>query len=199
MKQLSILNKNYNNKVCSFTGYRSSKLNACISNSTLTIGDIEACLKSRMTEMLDEGFTIFRCGMANGADLMFAKIAIELRERYPNLVEFIAAIPCLEHDKGWNEHDRRLCRELTASADHAVLVSDCHYYNGCMAKRNRYLINGCDELLAVYTGQRGGTMQTINYAKGSGIKVTIIDPSKELIITLFETGKTEKSIREIYY
>jgi len=66
-----------------------------------------------------------------------------------------------------------------------------------MAKRNRYLINGCDELIAVYDGQRGGTMQTINFAKSSSIKVTIIDPAKEVIITLLESHKSEKPIERL--
>ena len=149
--------------------------------------DIEHCLRTRMSQMLDEDFAIFRCGMANGADLLFAQVALRLREQYPGLLKFTAVIPCLDHDKGWRDSDRILCSKITDSADEVVLVSNSHYYDGCMAKRNRYLITGCDELIAVYDGQRGGTMQTINFAKASRIKVTVIDPSKGIIITLRES------------
>jgi uncharacterized phage-like protein YoqJ len=62
-----------------------------------------------------------------------------------------------------------------------------------MQKRNRYLVDSCDEMLAIYDGQRGGTMQTINYAKSKRKKVTIIDPSKEVIITLRESYNTKES------
>jgi uncharacterized phage-like protein YoqJ len=186
---------NYTNRVCSFTGYRPQKLNACLarSPSSLTLEDIESVLRRQMLEMLDAGFTTFQSGMAIGGDLMFARIATELREQYSShLVKLIAVIPCLEHDKAWGESDRILCRELTAKADKVVLVSDRPYFDGCMAKRNRRLVDTCDEMLAVYDGQRGGTMQTINYAKGKGLKVTIIDPSKEKIIILRESLVSEK-------
>lgn len=188
---------NYTNKVCSFTGYRTKKLNSCLTGS-LKKEDIRKCLIGRMIEMLDNGFMTFQCGMAIGCDLMFAEAAIELKQRYSTLVRFVAVIPCLDHDKSWNDADRTLCREITEKADDVVLVSNSSYFDGCMAKRNRYLVETCDELIAVYDGQRGGTMQTVNYAKGKGIKVTIIDPSKETIITLREsfggTYKTERAL-----
>ena len=200
MEQLNLLDcddMNYTNKICSFSGYRAAKLSSCLSESTLTMQDIEQCLKIRMLEMLDEGFATFRCGMANGADLLFAQIVLQLQKEYHGLIKLVAAIPCLNHDKGWSEKDRALCREITEQADEKVIVSDSPYYDGCMAKRNRYLINGCDELLAVYDGQRGGTMQTINYAKGKNIKITIVDPSREVIITLRESQEFEKSIKGV--
>ena len=191
---------NYLNKVCSFTGYRTPKLNACLAtNPNLNMEDVRRCLKSQMLSKLEEDFTTFQCGMALGADLMFAQIALELREMYSaHLVKFVAVIPCLEHDKSWSQRERSLCRDLIRQADETVLVSDCRYFDGCMAKRNQYLVKTCDELLAVYDGQRGGTMQTVNFAKGKGIKVTVIDPSKSLIITLREsieeTYRKERSI-----
>jgi uncharacterized phage-like protein YoqJ len=155
-----------------------------------------------MIEMLDDGFTTFQCGMAIGSDLMFAEAALALKKRYSSLVKFIAAIPCLDHDKCWNESDRLLCRKILEKADDVLLVSDSRYFDGCMAKRNRHLVESCDELLAVYDGQRGGTMQTVNYAKGRGIKVTIIDPSKALILTLRGSAgfsrESFKSERKLY-
>jgi len=192
---------NYTNKVCSFTGYRTQKLNAALAvpGNNLKIEDIKECLKSQMLEMLDRGFTTFQCGMAIGTDLMFAEIALELKQMYsPLLVKFTAMIPCLDHDKNWTERDRILCRELTEKADDVIFVSNSHYFDGCMAKRNRRLVDTCDELLSVYDGQKGGTMQTINYAKGKGIKATIIDPSRAVIITLRESyGETLRTERKI--
>jgi uncharacterized phage-like protein YoqJ len=179
---------NYTNKVCSFTGYRTQKLNACLAHGSLTLADIEAVLKREMLSMLDRGFNKFLSGMAIGADMMFARLALELRDEYSSmLVKFVSVVPCLEHDNGWNLNDRLLCRRIIAEADENVLVSNTHYFKGCMAKRNRYLVDRCDELLAVYDGQHGGTMQTINYAKGLGRKITMIDPSKKALITLRES------------
>ena len=177
----------YTDKTCSFTGYRPKKLNACLSGE-FNILQLQELLKKQMQKMLDNGVSDFQCGMAIGSDLMFAQIAVALKERYPGLVKFSAAVPCLDHDKNWGEQDRSLCRELLGKADSVVYVSESRYYDGCMAKRNRYLVDTCDELLAIYDGQRGGTMQTINYAKKLGRKVTIINPRALEIITLRETN-----------
>jgi uncharacterized phage-like protein YoqJ len=190
---------NYLNRVCSFTGYRTQKLNYSLARSSLNEQDVEEAMRAIMLQMLDRDFSEFRCGMAIGADLMFARLSLELRRKYPSLVKFTAVIPCLDHDIRWNEADKRLCREITELADDVVLVSNVHYFNGCMAKRNRYLVDTCDELLAVYDGQSGGTMQTVNYAKGKGKKVSIIDPSRELLITLRESGRTKKPIRSLLF
>jgi uncharacterized phage-like protein YoqJ len=187
---------NYTNKVCSFTGYRPQKLSACLANGSLTLARVEEILRAEMLAMLDREFTTFMSGMALGSDMMFARIALELRERYTSaLVKLVAVIPCLDHDKAWNPRDRALCREMIEQADERVLVSDRPYFDGCMQRRNRYLVDSCDEMLAIYDGQRGGTMQTINYAKGKGRKITIIDPSKCAIITLRESYETVKPIK----
>jgi len=181
---------NYTKKVCSFTGYRTKKLNESLMRGSLTLEDLTDILEYEMKQMLDRGFETFQCGMASGADLLFAKTALRLKKEYPP-VRFIAVIPCLEHDKGWNHADRTACREAAEQADEVIMVSNTRYYDGCMAKRNRYLVDNCDELLAIYDGRPGGTMQTINFAKERGIRVTVIDPSKEVKITLREKLQPE--------
>ena len=144
--------------------------------------------------MLDRDFEIFQCGMAIGADLLFAKAVLELKkECAPYPVKFHAVIPCFDHDAKWWEADRAAFLEITEQADEVIYVSKTPYFNGCMAKRNRYLIDTCDELMAVFDGQQGGTMQTINYAKQKGKRIMMINPAKELKITLFESDKTTKA------
>jgi len=177
---------NYTKKICSFTGYRTKKLSESLAAGSLSSDSLKKILKLEMAKMLDRDFETFQCGMALGADLIFAEAALELKREYPP-TRFVAVIPCLEHDRGWNQTDRRLCREAAEKADGVVIVSNTRYYDGCMARRNRYLVDNCDELLAVYDGKPGGTMQTINFAKERGIRVTVINPSRELKITLMES------------
>jgi uncharacterized phage-like protein YoqJ len=186
---------NYTNKVCSFTGMRTKKLNFCYKNGLMQRSDVERHLEIQMREMLGRNFTTFQCGMAIGADMMFAQIALALKKEYDSIVRFIAAVPCLDHDCRWGASDRMLYRRIIAQADKVVLVNNHPYFDGCMQKRNRWLVDTCDELLAVHDGQKGGTMQTIGYAKGKdNLKVTIIDPAKALLITLRESYKTERSL-----
>jgi len=186
---------NYVNKVLAITGYRPEKLSVSLSQGGMSMKNLEKILRAQMIEALDNDFSTFVSGMALGTDLLFAKIAVELRAKYKPLgIKFIAALPCRDHDCNWGSRERELCRELVETADEVVLVSDSHYYDGCMAKRNRYLVDSCDELLAIYDGQRGGTMQTVNYAKKKGIQVSIIDPSRNKIVVLREKSANYSQI-----
>lgn len=42
---------------------------------------------------------------------------------------------------------------------------------GCMFRRNRYLVDNSDVLLAAYDGQAGGTAMTCEYARQNGVQV----------------------------
>ena len=46
-----------------------------------------------------------------------------------------------------------------------------------MQRRNRYLIDHADCLIAVYDGQPGGTRYTVEYAQKKGLYIMIIDPN----------------------
>lgn len=62
-------------------------------------------------------------------------------------------------------HDR-----LFTQAD--IVTATGHEYNrGCMFRRNRYLVDNADLLLAAYDGQPGGTAMTVEYAMNIGIPV----------------------------
>lgn len=52
------------------------------------------------------------------------------------------------------------------------------YREGCMLKRNRYLVDHAACLLAVYNGERrGGTAMTVRYAEKLNRDIHIIDPN----------------------
>ena len=62
-------------------------------------------------------------------------------------------------------------------ADEVVYVSR-EYQDGCMLKRNRYLVNHAACLLAVYNGEwRGGTAMTVRYARKMGREVIVLNPA----------------------
>jgi uncharacterized phage-like protein YoqJ len=114
-----------------------------------------------------------------------SETVLGLKKLYP-AVTLAAVIPCLEHDRQWDYTQRMRLSGIVAEADEVVTVSETPYYNGCMQKRNRYLVDTCDELLAVYDGMKGGTMQTVNYAKTKAKRITVIDPSKGVKVSLLQ-------------
>ena len=65
---------------------------------------------------------------------------------------------------------------LLHSADEIVLVSEQEYYDGCMQKRNRYMVDNSSKIIAVYNNTKGGTEQTINYAISQEKEIIIVKP-----------------------
>jgi len=171
---------NFSDKICSFTGYRFKKLYESIGDGG--IAGLKDIILDELRELTAGDFSVFQCGMALGSDMIFADAVLKLKREYPRL-KFIAAIPCLNQEKTWNENQKTHYRHLLDSADEVRLISESEYFDGCMQMRNRHLVDTCDLLLAVFDGKRGGTMQTVEYAKKRGKKISIIDPSTLLRIT----------------
>ena len=77
---------------------------------------------------------------------------------------------------GWSASARELYFSILGQADEVVYVSR-EYRDGCMLKRNRYLVDHAACLLAVYNGEwRGGTAMTVRYARKKGREIIIINP-----------------------
>ena len=57
-----------------------------------------------------------------------------------------------------------------------TIVLQDHYTEGCMQRRNRYLVEHSSMLIAVYSGGSGGTKYTIDYANRLKHKIIWLDP-----------------------
>lgn len=103
-----------------------------------------------------------------GADLMFAEIVVELKDRYPITLE--AAIPYPGRMKTPDEAFRR----LIGCCDVVKIHSD-HYFKGCYMVRNRYMVDASQLVIAIWNGREsGGTAATVQYAERCGRKIEII-------------------------
>lgn len=100
-------------------------------------------------------------GMALGADQLFALVALKLRDQGFD-IKVVAALPC-KNQNIWA--DDRYWRYIMKKADEKVYVSKGTYTPWCMQKRNEYMVDNSDILLAVWDGSPGGTANCIKYAK----------------------------------
>ena len=104
-----------------------------------------------------------------GFDTLAAQTVLELKKDYPH-IKLILVFPCLNQTRGWNEKDIAVYEAIKEKADKVVYTSE-HYFNGCMQKRNRHLVD-CSSLFICYLKEcSGGTLYTVNYAKTSGVTV----------------------------
>lgn len=109
------------------------------------------------------GITNFIPGMAIGVDLDFADIVLKMRNKYSITLE--CAVPCPNQTLKWNSIDRIRYESILKRADKINLISE-RYTPECMLKRNRYMVDKSELVIAVFNGiEQGGTWYTINYAK----------------------------------
>ena len=66
-----------NEKTCCVTGHRD------ISTDHITY--VDQALRQEILSAIEDGYTRFISGFAEGVDLMFAAIVVEERERYPDI------------------------------------------------------------------------------------------------------------------
>ena len=144
-------------KTCCVTGHRDIPAEQ--------MDRIQKLLRQEILVAIEDGYTHFISGFAAGADLLFADIVAELKEIYPITLE--AAIPYPGRMKTPDETFQRLIR----CCDTVKIHSDS-YFKGCYMRRNRYMVDQSQRVVAVYNGRpTGGTAATVRYAKGKDVRV----------------------------
>ena len=110
-------------------------------------------------------------GMALGVDMIWAEIAIAANK------SFIAAIPCKKQYAKWPQASKERWMDITDNKlCDKFYVSEELYTSDCMQKRNIWMVNNCDLLIAVWDGSNGGTANCVNYAKSINKQIVIINP-----------------------
>ena len=159
---------------CCFTGHRPTKLPWGTSEEDDRCLALKARLEQAVERAYQQGMRHFICGMARGTDLYFAEAVLALRERCPDLT-LEAARPCESQADSWPEPEKERYRGILERCDYETLVQH-HYDRGCMQRRNRYMVERSEMILAVYNGEpKGGTAQTLAYALRKGLRVEILE------------------------
>ena len=141
-------------KTVCFTGHRDIpmlKKNAMIKR-----------LKKTLIELIESGYCFFGAGGALGFDTIAAQTVLDLKKDYPH-IKLILVLPCISQTRGWNESDIRMYEYIKEAADKYVYTSE-NYFNGCMQKRNRHLVDNSSVCVCYLTERKGGTDYTVKYA-----------------------------------
>lgn len=59
---------------------------------------------------------------------------------------------------------------ILQGADYATTVSD-HYFRACYQRRNEFMVDHSNLVIAVWNGEKSGTKNTIDYAIKYGVKI----------------------------
>lgn len=113
-------------------------------------------------EWINEIFTQYDCtaaisGMAQGVDQIFAQAAIEKN---------IPLICCYPYRKNFFHQEEK---KILNKAKDIKFISEVYTGNRVYWLRDKYMVDNCDLLLAVWDGiEAGGTWLTVNYAQKIG-------------------------------
>lgn len=97
-------------------------------------------------------------GMALGVDQWAAEACVEYG------IPFIAALPCRAQERTWPLEARKKYASLLEKASEVVYVTDGAYTLRCLDQRNKYMVDWCDEMIAVWDGSHSGTANCVKYA-----------------------------------
>lgn len=158
--------------IVSFTGHRPDK----ISGWGLSAGAVEVAIRKSVAEEIEslvaEGATTFVSGMAPGFDLWAADEVLRLRAegRIAATVRLRLAVPYPGFERSFAAEYRPLYESVVAAADEVVYVCP-GYHHGCYARRNDFLVECAEVVVAYYEGTEGGTRYTLRKAEKLGRRV----------------------------
>lgn len=141
-------------KTCCFTGHRNIPANE--------YEKIENTLEETIISLIKKGVCYFGAGGALGFDTMAALTILKLKEKYPH-IKLILVLPCENQTYKWQQKDIDIYENIKSKCDKYVYTSK-NYYNGCMFKRNKHLVNNSKYCICYLTKKTGGTAFTVNYA-----------------------------------
>lgn len=153
--------------VLALTGHRPNKLDNeydyKLPLSTIILNELQLIIKN---EKCDKIIT----GMALGCDTIWAISALKME------IPVIAAIPFIGQEKIWIKESQDLYNKiLNYKTVEKHIVCEGGYAVWKLQKRNIWMVDHCDKLVAVWDGSEGGTNNCIKYAKSIGKEIIYLD------------------------
>lgn len=155
-------------------------------------------LNDAVRRAADKGGKWFMSGAAPGRDCDFLEAAMVERWRQagkpnvgfdgmfdvkglPDGVVVQAVLPFKDFWEHYREQVGQYFDNLRRQLDVVSWLDEGEYHPGKMHTRNRWIVDNNDIMIAVFDGrQKGGTYQTLKYARKQGKPILWIDPKKEV-------------------
>lgn len=161
---------------CCFTGHRSGRLPWLSNPADRRTQLLTEALWQQILASYEMGYRTFFSGMARGVDLLCARLVLQLKEE-DRSVRLIPVIPYPGQARNWPPRDREeYAYVLRQCGEEPVMVSPV-YSKFCFYQRNRYMVDHSSRVIGVFDGEpKGGTFQTLEYARKKGVEMEIILP-----------------------
>ena len=166
---------NVEKRTACFTGHRPQTITYLWDESSQQALELKSRIKKAIVYLIEnKNVKHFISGMALGVDMIAAEIVLDLKKKYPNIT-LECAIPCETQANKWTVKYRDRYFSIIEKSDKETLLQT-HYTADCMHKRNRYMVDNSDYVIAVWNGSPSGTGKTVLYAKENNKQIIQIKP-----------------------
>lgn len=141
---------------CCFTGHRLEKLHAA---EDIVIQQLDSAISTA----LQDGYTTFITGMAKGVDIWAAELVLKRRRTSP-YINFVCAVPYKGFGLHWKDGWSERFQNILCIADLVNYICPS-FSRSSYQERNEWMVDRASLLIAAYTGEGGGTRNTIQYAE----------------------------------
>ena len=132
--------------------------------------ELRVAVDNALIELYQSGYRNFISGMAMGFDLLAASAVIALKRRFSD-VKLIAVVPYRNQSEKFSEYEQKRYQYALQNADEVIVLRE-KYSNGCLLRRNDYMLAHASGLIAFYDGKpKGGTFYTIRKASESSMPI----------------------------
>ncbi|MBQ7225212.1 MAG: DUF1273 family protein [Clostridia bacterium] len=163
--------------ICCVTGHRPAGFPFSREENSIEYVFYQEKLLSEITKLIHAGYLTFIFGVADGADTDFANAVIHLRDNEGYNISLEAALP-FPINPSKNPTEKTLDRITLLKMCNRVHTVSPYFHKGCMQKRNEFMVDRADLVLAIWNGiQKGGTWNTIKYGtkKGKAFKYIMLN------------------------
>ena len=174
---MKFLEKTY---ACAITGHRPTRVKFKYNEGYSLCKKIKKAMLKTFCHLHDEeGIFRFYVGGALGVDMWAAEQLLYLKEQpgYQD-IELIVALPFEGHDSKWDAMSKQRLQIIIHNATKCIVIGQSGTTSD-YKKRNYYMVDHADFLLAVYDNNRklrSGTGQTVNYALKQNLRIIFLHP-----------------------
>lgn len=148
------------NKICCFSGHRKMSEEK---------SKVYEKLNKQINILINEGYDTFICGGALGFDTLCALAVLKAKDNN-ECIKLVLALPCENQTKNWRQNDIDIYNSIIEKSDKVIYTSS-QYYNGCMHRRNRFMVDNSSCCICYLNNSYGGTAYTVKYADCQGLRI----------------------------
>jgi uncharacterized phage-like protein YoqJ len=171
-------------KTVCFIGHRPPQLGGYEQNPTM--GFVKRSLRDAIGRAIKRRVETFISGGALGVDQWAAEIVLDIRRREINesyhresSIKLVIAQPFPSQSAKWPQDARRQYDKILQKADRIIAVNDDPYAAQKIQKRNEWMVDNSDAVIAVWNGTAGWVSDTVDYAMEKGKPVLLINPVEQ--------------------